>query len=295
VLVMPAHYHRVRAGSPNSSVVLHVPHGSRHIPADVRAGLLLDDAALEAELDRMTDTGTGRIASHAADAAARRPWIFEHQVSRLVVDPERFPDEREEMSAVGMGAVYTRTAHGEPLRQEDARETQRLLDKYFHPYARAMAQLVDDRLAETGRVIILDVHSYPRQPLPYELHADGNRPDVCLGTDAFHTPQWLVGAARSAFADYGEVGMDTPFAGCYVPLRHHGAQPSVSALMIELRRDTYVGGETAGFRRPGRWRPREPLGAQEPSESVHSLGRPALALARLVDLCESSLSRSEHP
>src|SRR5947209_15892928 len=142
------------------------------------------------------------------------------------------------MRVVGMGAVYTRTSHGEPLRREDAERERNLLDEYFHPYAQAMTQLVDDRLDATGHAVILDVHSYPSKPLPYELHADGSRPAVCLGTDAFHTPRWLIDAARAAFEPCGEIELNTPFAGCYVPLRHYNAQPAVSAIMIEVRRDT---------------------------------------------------------
>ncbi|MBS2966175.1 N-formylglutamate amidohydrolase [Actinocrinis puniceicyclus] len=286
---MSAHTHyQVWAGSEHSSVVLHVPHGSRRIPGSARAGILLDDAALEAELDRMTDAETGTIAVRAAEAAARRPWIFENRVSRLVADPERFPDEREEMRAVGMGAVYTRTAHGLPLRREDAQEEQRLLAEYFHPYTHAMTRLVDDRLAASGRVVILDVHSYPEKPLPYELHPAGARPDVCLGTDALHTPGWLLEAARAAFADYGAIELDTPFAGCYVPQRHFGSQPAVSALMVELRRDTYSNAASTA-------KAANVLNAPAARPAAGGPGRPAAALARLIDLCEQNLSRSEQP
>lgn len=270
--------YRVVPGAAHSPVVLHVPHGSRRVPADARAAILLNDAALALELDRMTDTDTGLIAARAAELGAARAvgptdgaaWIFENLTSRLVVDPERFPDEREEMRAVGMGAVYTRTSHREPLRLETAlpggsAEDARLIDAYFTPYAQAMTDLVDERLAATGRCVIIDVHSYPSVALPYELHADGVRPAVCLGTDAFHTPDWLLDAAQAAFQPVGDVALNTPFAGCYVPLRHYGVNPAVSALMIELRRDVYV---------------------VEPAGPPHAgLPRLAGALARLVAQC----------
>ena len=55
-----------------------------------------------------------------------------------------------------------------------------------------------------------------------------------------HTPEALVDAARTAFAGLGDVALDSPFAGCYVPLRHYLREPAVSALMLELRRDTYL-------------------------------------------------------
>ncbi|MFE7273793.1 N-formylglutamate amidohydrolase [Streptomyces sp. NPDC057623] len=226
-------------GAEGSPVILHVPHSAREIPPEVRAGIVLDDAALERELDHIVDAHTERIAAEAAAASEVTPWRFVNRLSRLVVDPERFPDEREEMLAVGMGAVYTRTTHKAPLRPADT-DAEPLVERYFRPYARAMTEAVADRLAATGRAMIIDVHSYPTARLPYELHGEGRRPAVCLGTDSFHTPPALVSAAREAFAPCGETALDSPFSGTYVPLEYYGAERRVSALMIEIRRDTYM-------------------------------------------------------
>ncbi|WP_411070140.1 N-formylglutamate amidohydrolase [Streptomyces sp. cmx-4-25] len=236
-------------GAPDSPVLLHVPHSSRAVPADVRAGILLGDDELARELDHITDAHTAEIAASAAAAAGTAPWRFVNLLSRLVVDPERFPDEREEMAAVGMGAVYTRTTHRAALRPAGF-DPAPLLDRYFAPYARAMTEAVADRLAATGRAVVIDVHSYPSEPLPYELHGEGPRPPVCLGTDAFHTPSALLDAAREAFGGFGGVGTDSPFAGTYVPLAHHGRDPRVHALMVEIRRDLYMP-EPGGAAGPG--------------------------------------------
>lgn len=230
------------AGDPASAVVLHVPHASRAVPDRVRAGLLLDDDGLRTELDRMTDTATDVLAAHAAEAAALTPWRWVNPWSRLVVDPERFPDGREEMLAVGMGAVYTRTSGGRPLRAPGPGRDDDLLTAFFRPYADGLADLVDDRLAACGAAVLLDVHSYPRDPLPYERHGDGPRPEVCLGTDAAHTPGWLLDAARSAFGAH-EVGLDSPFSGSYTPTRHHGRDRRAATVMVEVRRDVYLDGD----------------------------------------------------
>ncbi|MFJ2828203.1 N-formylglutamate amidohydrolase [Streptomyces sp. NPDC087263] len=226
-------------GAADSPVILHVPHSAREIPAPVRDGIVLDDAALERELDHITDAHTAELAAAVAAAADVAPWRFVNRLSRLVIDPERFPDEREEMLAVGMGAVYTRTTHRAPLRPAGA-DPHTLIDRYFHPYARAMTDAVAERLAATGQAVIIDVHSYPTARLPYELHGDGPRPPVCLGTDEFHTPPELLTLAEKAFAGVGGVGIDSPFSGTYVPLRFYEREPKVTALMVEIRRDTYM-------------------------------------------------------
>ncbi|WP_369274893.1 N-formylglutamate amidohydrolase [Streptomyces sp. R11] len=226
-------------GAADSPVILHVPHSARQVPADARASIVLDDRALERELDHITDAHTAELAEAAAERASLTPWRFVNRLSRLVVDPERFPDEREEMLAVGMGAVYTRTTHLADLRPADT-DPEPLVERYFRPYAKAMSAAVADRLAATGRAVIIDVHSYPTARLPYELHGEGPRPPVCLGTDSFHTPPELLAAAREAFAPCGETGLDSPFSGTYVPLEFYGSEPRVGALMIEIRRDTYM-------------------------------------------------------
>ncbi|GAA2488542.1 N-formylglutamate amidohydrolase [Streptomyces longisporus] len=259
---VPSPSYALLPGAPGSPVILHVPHSAREIPAEVRAGIVLDGPALERELDHITDAHTAEIAAVAAELAEVAPWRFVNRLSRLVIDPERFPDEREEMLAVGMGAVYTRTTHREALRGEDT-DPAPLIERYFRPYARAMTEAVADRLAATGRAVIVDVHSYPSAPLPYELHGEGPRPPVCLGTDSFHTPRELLAAVREAFAGCGETGLDSPFSGTYVPLEFYGKDQRVSALMVEIRRDTYL---------------TEPGGPAGPG-----LTRLARALAALVD------------
>lgn len=229
----------ILAGAADSPVVFHVPHAARVVPGDARASIVLDDEQLTLELRHMTDAHTDLLAGAAAARVDPMPWQFVNRCSRLVVDPERFPDEREEMLAVGMGAVYTRTSHRRRLRELDPERDSALIERYFVPYAEALADLVDDRLSATGAAVILDIHSYPLLPLPYELHGDLPRPAICLGADQTHTPDWLVEAARGALTSVGQTAVNSPFMGTYVPLRHYERDRRVSSIMIEIRRDTY--------------------------------------------------------
>ena len=254
----------IHAGAPSSPVILHVPHSSTTIPTDVRRGILLDDAALDLELLRMTDAHTDRIAATAAADADTTPWRFVNDLSRLVIDPERFPDAREEMLAVGMGAVYTQTSGGTTLRAPDALAEAGLIARYFTPYASALARLVDERINACGAATIIDVHSFPSVALPYELHSDLDRPEICIGRDDTHTPQRLVDAAVEAFSGFGSVGINEPFIGTYVPLAHYGTDLRVRSIMLEVRRDLCMD-ESSGAPDEG---------------ALRALGA---ALARLVD------------
>jgi N-formylglutamate amidohydrolase len=189
-------------------IILHVPHSSAEVPADVRAQFLLEDDDLACELRLMTDWHTDELfALPPAEAVTVR-----FPVSRLVVDPERFEDpESERMEAVGMGAVYTKTSQRLPLRDEAeaAREREALLARYYRPHHTALEAATATALAAHGRCLIIDCHSFPSTPLPYEFKVSVDRwkvihrPAVCIGTDAtlpphapfahagMHTPPWL--------------------------------------------------------------------------------------------------------
>jgi N-formylglutamate deformylase len=104
-----------------------------------------------------------------------------------------------------------------------------------------MTEAVDALLADQGRCVIIDLHSYPRDPLPYELDQTARRPAVCLGTDEFHTPEHLLDVTIAAFTPLNDdLAIDTPFAGTYVPIAHYGHDRRVTSIMIELRRDLYL-------------------------------------------------------
>jgi N-formylglutamate amidohydrolase len=229
-----------RVGPAASPLIIHVPHSGVQIPAGERARLLLNDIELAAEIDRMTDWHTDRLASAAVTASGVGAVVFINRLSRLVVDPERFTDDTEPMAAIGMGAVYRVTSDLRPLRPADPSDQRRLLEQWFHPYAAAFTSVVDETLARHGRAVIVDLHSYPSAPLAYELDQDAPRPGVCIGTDQTHTPAHLVSAAADAFAgNTGGVGDNTPFAGTYVPASHWRQTEQVQSIMIEIRRDLY--------------------------------------------------------
>ena len=183
-------------------VVLHVPHDAITIPTDVRGQFLLTDVELREELRRMTDHFTHALFAgpEAADSIVRAP------VSRLVVDVERFPDDADEpMAARGMGAIYEVTSRLVPLRRKlTAAERETLLATYYRPHHAHLELVVSQALERFGRCLVLDCHSFPSVALPYEqANPTSARPDICIGTDEFHTNAKLAGAFLSQIGNVG--------------------------------------------------------------------------------------------
>lgn len=225
-----------------SAIVLHLPHGSVVIPDDLRRTFLPDDAGLQRELVAMTDHHTVDLFGgvECADAV-----VF--PVSRLVVDPERFLDDAQEpMARCGMGVLYTTCSTGEPLRHApNAAAREALLARFYHPHHARLTAAVDDAIMTHDCALIVDCHSFPAAPRAQELHHVDVRPDICLGTDAFHTPPWLTDAACAVFASEGyRVTVDAPYAGTIVPLSHYHRDRRVMSLMIEVNRGLYVDEDT---------------------------------------------------
>lgn len=221
-------------------VVLHVPHDSTVVPVSLRSQFVLDDEALAAELRRMTDHRTHALFVGTAPMVP----VVRAPVSRLVVDVERFADDTEEpMAARGMGAVYMQTSMLAPLRRPlAAGERAALLADYYHPHHARLEGVADALLRRYGRCLVLDCHSFPSRALPYELAApDAVRPDICIGTDSFHTPAFLAEAFAAAFRRAGwQVDLNSPFGGALVPASHYRRDARVGAIMVEVNRGLYL-------------------------------------------------------
>jgi N-formylglutamate amidohydrolase len=221
----------------SSSLLLHIPHASRRIPRDVRQAFLGPAARLRRELLRMTDTYTDEL--FHLDGASR----IVSPVSRLVVDVERFPNDADEsMAAVGMGAIYVRDSFGEMLRLiPDAAERESLLERYYWPHHRRFERLVDQSVNRHGACLIVDCHSFASAPMPHEPDQGPERPDICIGTDGFHTPGTLTTLlCEMAQAQGRSVEIDLPFAGAIVPMKHFGRTKEVKSIMIEVNRRLYM-------------------------------------------------------
>jgi N-formylglutamate deformylase len=229
-------------------IVLHIPHSSTVIPTENRGALILKDKALDDQILRMTDHYTAEL----FDLPGTGITQVVYPVSRLVADPERFLDDAlEPMAAKGMGVIYENTADLESLRPKPtAEERVALLDHYYRPHHERFIEAVDNALSKSAQCLVIDCHSFPERPLPFEDDQNHDRPDICIGTDEFHTTEFLAREAGRVFENAGfSLAFNRPFAGSIVPIKHYRKTPEVKSIMIEINRKLYMD-EATGERLP---------------------------------------------
>jgi len=221
-------------------MIFHIPHASFDIPVDLRPTLLLDDQALMEELSVMTD-------AHAEDLfgchAGEEDRIVAFPVSRLIVDPERFTDDALEIMAwVGMGVIYEQTSGGDRLRNTPSLEDRdELIRRFYLPHHKQLNEATGKELDRCGAALILDCHSFPSIPLPFEFDQNPDRPDICIGTDPAHTPRFLFEAARQAVGDEGlTCQINKPSDGALVPTHYWQHDKRVLSIMIEINRSLFL-------------------------------------------------------
>ena len=204
------------------NIVVHVPHASTHVPPELRAQFLLSAGALLDEAMQSADLYTDDLAQRAFPNATH----IIAEVSRIVVDVERYEIDAEEvMAKQGRGVIYFKTHQGKPLRRPiSLEERNKLIEAFYTPHWSKLKAVAKDQ-------VLIDLHSYPVHPWPIELNTDANRPEIDIGTSDLLTPKPWLKAMIEHFKGAGySVGVNAPYAGVI----DAGAK---YAVMIEIRRD----------------------------------------------------------
>lgn len=188
---------------------------------------------------------------------ANIPYTITFDTSRLLIDVEKLNDGSEELLASGMGPFYTRTADGcelykAPITTSDMTVRQAAYDGYKETMSSLVRYIID----RYGFCLIIDLHSYSVERMPYEIH-DGRRPCVCLGCNDDEKSRGIAEAVMGLAGDWVDYRCDyddikdidvnehpfillnEPFAGSYVPLDLMGDE-RVASVMLEIRKDMYV-------------------------------------------------------
>lgn len=211
--------------------VMHIPHAGTIIPQF--DDYLCSKEQVLKEHDLLTDLGT--------DLLFKTPFsslIFPY--SRVFCDVERFPDNKEEMFSKGRGFYYTHTDQGNLFRTIGHKQE---VLKIYNNWHYQLENVIQKKLDQYGMATIIDCHSFTDIPFASDFDQSSDRPDFCLGTDSFHTPDYLVKFIKQRLENEGySVNINTPYAGTIVPLKYHQKNNNVHSIMIEINRKLFQQG-----------------------------------------------------
>lgn len=218
--------------------ILHIPHSSTIIP--FKDGYKVNDDILSKEILKLTDWYTDDLFLSGEDITVRADF------SRIFCDVERFTDDTlEPMAEKGMGVLYEKSDDGVVIRDITPSIRERIIGDFYRKHHDKLSRTVDDQLKTYGKALIIDCHSYPDQPLQRDLDQRTGRPDFNIGTDNFHTPEKLIKHSVDFFNRQGcSLGIDEPYTGSIVPIKHYGTDKRVSSIMLEINRKLYLKGDS---------------------------------------------------
>ncbi|EDX87090.1 N-formylglutamate amidohydrolase superfamily [Synechococcus sp. PCC 7335] len=111
------------------------------------------------------------------------------------------------------------------------KEVQARIKQYYDPYHQQLSKLLNEAIAQHGKVYLLDLHSF------MGLISD----EVCLGNARGKTcSESTLDIISESFSNQAfQVVKNKVFTGGYIT-RHYGQYPSVEALQIEIRYPVYL-------------------------------------------------------
>lgn len=215
-------------------LILHIPHSSIEIP--IYEGYKLDKGRLQEEILKLTDWYTDDLFDGTGD------YKVQANFSRIFCDVERFSNDNEEiMAQFGMGALYEKTDSGELMREISPNLRTNILQNYYQKHHQQLNEIVTRQLEAYGKVLIIDCHSYSHIPFKRDLNQNNNRPDFCIGTDNYHTPDYLFEASLNFFKERGySIEVNAPYSGSIVPIEYYQKTQNVHSIMLEVNRKLYL-------------------------------------------------------
>lgn len=146
--------------------------------------------------------------------------------------------------ASGLGVIPRVVAHGQAIYHGklSQSEVQNRIDRYWHPYHKALQELLRQAQTQFGQAILVDCHSMPHEAIEAMGHCGGQKPEVVLG-DRFgaaasaevmeHIEEAFIGAGLT-------VSRNAPFAGAYITQAYGRPSRRQHAVQVEIDRALYM-------------------------------------------------------
>lgn len=239
-----------RPARQDTAAIFASPHSGRDYPASFLATSVLDARAIRSSEDAFVEELFAVAPDHGAPLlAARAPRAF--------IDFNRAPDELDPALIEGAGrtphnprvssglGVIPRVVSGSraiyrgklALAEAEAR-----IAGYWHPYHRALREMIETTHAQFGQAVLIDCHSMPHEAIEGHLRPGQIRPDVVLGDrfGAAAAPA-IMAEIEAAFTAAGlRVARNTPFAGAFVAQSYGRPSAGRHVVQVEIDRAIYM-------------------------------------------------------
>lgn len=241
---MTSSFRIIGDATPESPVVLSVPHAGRDYPSDLCRALRAPLASLASLEDRHVDAIAlgARGCETLLVQDAPRAWIDlnrgEHERDPLLDDgaPGGCGDAPSAKVRAGIGLVPRRTAAAGELWRGRLRgeEVEARIVADHRPYHDALSALLAAARARFGCAVLLDIHSMP--PIA------GGRARLVIG-DRFGraaATRFVQRVENEATAAGLCHALNTPYAGGHILERHARPADGIHAIQLEIDRALYL-------------------------------------------------------
>ncbi len=229
------------------------PHSGTDYPADFVAGARLDPLALRRSEDSFVD----RLFLAAPDHGAP---LLRALFPRAFIDPNREPYELDPTMfedslpdyvntasvrvAAGLGTIAKVVANGQEIYRRKLRfaEAAERIDTYYHPYHRALQDLLDATRERFGAYLLVDCHSMPSIGGPMDPDAGRGRADFVIG-DCYGSAcaEIVVETIETSLRGQGfAVVRNRPYAGGFTTSHYGKPANGRHAVQIEVNRALYM-------------------------------------------------------
>lgn len=234
----------------DTAVVFASPHSGRDYKAWFLGQSVLNDQVLRSSEDAFMDQVFAAAPKHGAP-------LLVAEVPRAFLDLNRAPDELDPAViegisraphnpriSSGLGVIPRVVAGGRQIYRGKLTlaEVEARISHVWHPYHRALRQLLDETHARFGEAILIDCHSMPHEAIDGHVRPGQPKPDVVLG-DRFGAAagREVVDRVESAFASAGlRVARNAPFAGAFIAQSYGRPSGRRHVIQVEIDRSLYM-------------------------------------------------------
>jgi N-formylglutamate amidohydrolase len=233
--------------------VFNSPHSGRNYPAELMRMTRLSAQALRKSEDCYIDElfmacvglGAPMLRAHVPRAYIdlnREAYEFDPRM--FACELPGFMNTSSPRVAGGLGTIPRLVAEGEEIYRErlSLNDALQRVDLIYRPYHRTLKALLDEVLANTGSVLLLDCHSMPSNATNFIALPHNATVDVVIG-DRYGASclEEITGFVEDLLRSHGlRVMRNKPYAGGFITQNYGSPMLGRNALQIEINRALYM-------------------------------------------------------